>query len=521
MWSNRDISCALVIFGATGDLSRRKLFPALYSLFSDGLLPRHFAVVAVGRRALSQADFEGILRQSVRERENPDAAAWERFAGLFRYHRAVLEDPEAGYRELRELLEGLCAGGQGSAQVRGCLVFYLAVPASLFYPIVQGLRRQNLHVEGDGNGPRRVVFEKPFGHDLASARELNHKVRQVFSEDQIFRIDHYLGKEMIQNIAVIRFANAFLEPVWNVRYIDHVQITSVETDGVGDRGDYYDDAGALRDMVQNHMCQLLTLIAMEPPSSLEADRVRGEKVKVLQSLRRLSPADVGRCVVRGQYGPGIVDGEEVPGYRSEPEVDPGSNTETFVAMKVHIDNLRWAGVPFYIRTGKRLPVRSTDVIVQFKVLPEVLYFKEYQGLQPNVLAIKVQPEEGVFLQFNAKRPGRGNFIVPVRMDFCQNCAVGFNSPEAYERLLLEAIRGERTLFTGWDEVEEAWRFLQPVLDEWQGGRDDPGFPNYAAGEWGPAEAEELLGRDGRAWYDGRTRCDLWRRAQARATPSLS
>ncbi|MGE5584743.1 MAG: glucose-6-phosphate dehydrogenase [Bacillota bacterium] len=539
------VLCTLVIFGATGDLSRRRLIPALYSLFLDGLLPRRFAVVAVGRRALSRADFEALLRRSIREFSSrglsqepsqqpsrqlsdpdsgsdtaapdtiaPDTATWDRFVQLFHYHRAALDDPAGGYDGLRDLLKRLCAEG-------GAIIFYLAVPTDLFYPIVQGLQRQGLHVQGDGRGPRRVVFEKPFGRDLASARDLNRKVRQVFDEEQIFRIDHYLGKEMIQNIAVIRFANAFLEPVWNAGYIDHVQITSAETDGVGDRGDYYDSAGALRDMVQNHMCQLLTMVAMEPPSSLETERVRDEKVKVLRSLRRLFPEHVRRWVVRGQYGPGTADGKEVPGYRSEPEVDPGSKTETFVAMKVHIDNFRWAGVPFYIRTGKRLPVRSTEVIVEFKTLPEVLYFKEYRGLQPNILVIKVQPEEGVFLQFNAKRPGQENFIIPVRMDFCQNCAVGFNSPEAYERLLLEVMRGDRTLFTRWDEVEEAWKLVQPVLEEWASAPEDPGFPNYAAGEWGPEDAETLLGRDGRAWYDGRTRCDLWRRPPGSVAASVS
>ncbi|MBC7082721.1 MAG: glucose-6-phosphate dehydrogenase [Firmicutes bacterium] len=571
--SKGDTPCIFVIFGATGDLSRRKLFPALYSLFLDDLLPPRFAVVAVGRRALSRADFEALLRRSIREFSSrgpsrepsqrpsrqppdpdsgsdttapdtiaPDTATWARFVQLFHYHRAALDDPAGGYDGLRDLLERLCAEGEGGPDrsglqppgvqpheapsardnaINGAIIFYLAVPTDLFYPIVQGLQRQGLHVQGDGRGPRRVVFEKPFGRDLASARDLNRKVRQVFDEEQVFRIDHYLGKEMIQNIAVIRFANAFLEPVWNAGYIDHVQITSAETDGVGDRGDYYDSVGALRDMVQNHMCQLLTMVAMEPPSSLETERVRDEKVKVLRSLRRLFSDDVRRWVVRGQYGPGTADGKEVPGYRSEPEVDPGSKTETFVAMKVHIDNFRWAGVPFYIRTGKRLPVRSTEVIVEFKMLPEVLYFKEYRSLQPNILVIKVQPEEGVFLQFNAKRPGQENFIIPVRMDFCQNCAVGFNSPEAYERLLLEVMRGDRTLFTRWDEVEEAWKFVQPVLEEWASAPEDPGFPNYAAGEWGPEDAETLLGRDGRAWYDGRTRCELWRRPAALVAASVS
>ena len=530
--ANGDASCTLVIFGSTGDLARRKLFPAVHSLFLDDLLPCRFTVLAVGRRAMSRADFEGHLQASIREFSSwqpPDRASWDRFVRMFRYLRLDLQDAATGYAPLREALadarglqslSGSFNGGStsqntelesSSAERPVAAIFYLAVPADLFHPIVLGLQRQGLHLETDG-APRRVVLEKPFGHDLTSAQELNGKVRQVFEEDQIFRIDHYLGKEMIQNITVIRFANAFLEPIWNNQHIDHIQITSAETDGVGDRGDYYDKAGALRDMVQNHMCQLLMMVAMEPPSSLETERVRDEKVKALRSLRRLSPDDLDRRVVRGQYGTGAIDGKEVPGYRSEPEVAPGSNTETFVAMRVYIDNFRWAGVPFYIRTGKRLPVRSTEVIVEFKTLPEVLYFKEYRGLQPNILVIKVQPEEGVFLQFNAKKPGQANFIAPVRMDFCQNCTVGFNSPEAYERLLLEVIRGDRTLFTRWDEVEEAWRFVEPVITSWKDGRAPTRFPNYAAGEWGPRDAEALLQRDGRTWYDGWTRCELWRKA---------
>ncbi|HHY47395.1 MAG TPA: glucose-6-phosphate dehydrogenase [Firmicutes bacterium] len=519
MGRDGDSPCVLVIFGSTGDLARRKLFPAVYSLFMDGFLPRHFSVIAVGRRALTQADFEMQFRESVREfssRPVQDGAEWDRFTRMFQYLRANLEDPIHGYAELKRVLGSLRSSQQpGDAQDGErdmAVIFYLAVPAHLFNPIVQGLAQQGLHLEGECS-PRRIVFEKPFGHDLASARDLNRKVRQVFEEEQIYRIDHYLGKEMIQNIIVIRFANAFLEPIWNSRYIDHVQITSAETDGVGDRGDYYDKAGALRDMVQNHMCQLLTMVAMEPPSSLETERVRDEKVKVLRSLRKLSPQEITRYVIRGQYGPGVVNGEEVPGYRGEPEVDQASNTETFVAMKVYIDNFRWAGVPFYIRTGKRLPVRSTEVVVEFRTLPEVLYFKEYRGLQPNILVIKVQPEEGVFLQFNAKKPGQAGFIAPVRMDFCQNCAVGFNSPEAYERLLMEVIRGDRTLFTRWDEVEEAWKFVEPIINYWRGSAGKPRFPNYAAGEWGPKEAEELLRRDGRTWYDGWTRCELWRKGQ--------
>jgi glucose-6-phosphate 1-dehydrogenase len=344
---------------------------------------------------------------------------------------------------------------------------------------------------------RRVVIEKPFGRDLKSAQFLNQAITGVFSEKDTYRIDHYLGKEMLQNIMVIRFANALFEPVWNNRFIDNIQISSSETVGVENRGDYYEKSGVLRDMVQNHMLQLLTLTAMEPPVNLETESIRDEKVKVLRSLQYLTPELVRENGVRGQYGPGRIQNKEVPGYREEKRVDPKSFTETFIAMKAQVENFRWSGVPFYIRSGKRMPAKSTEVVVQFKQVPEILFFKEYGIMEPNFLVIKVQPQEGVFLSFNAKKPGTSMNIVPVQMDFCQNCLLEHDSPEAYERLLYDVMRGESTLFTRWDEVEYSWRYVDSIAEAWENEKTD--FPNYAAGTWGPQKAEELIERDNKKW----------------------
>jgi glucose-6-phosphate 1-dehydrogenase len=360
--------------------------------------------------------------------------------------------------------------------------------------------------EANGDGPEcfRLVIEKPFGYDLETAEQLNRQIRQVFREEQIYRIDHYLGKEMTQNISVIRFANTLFEPIWNSRYIDNVQITSSETVGVENRGEYYERTGALRDMVQNHMLQLLSLVAMEPPSDLSSESVRDEKVRVLRSLVRWDDRqDVQTNVVRGQYGPGTLKDKSVPGYRSEPEVHPDSNTETFVAMRAFVDNERWRGVPFYIRTGKRLPVKATEIQVQLKQMPGLPYHHDLPdpdgaAIRPNRLVIRIQPLEGVYLEINAKSPGTHTQITPVALDFCQNCAAPFNSPEAYERLLFDVIRGDPTLFTRWDEVALAWQFTDPVEAVWA--EDQPSFPNYAAGSWGPPAAAELLTRDGRRWW---------------------
>ena len=347
------------------------------------------------------------------------------------------------------------------------------------------------------NGFKRVVIEKPFGRDLATARKLNSALEKGFSEEQIYRIDHYLGKEMLQNIMVIRFANTMFEPLWSNKYIDHVQITSSETIGVENRGGYYDQAGAIRDMMQNHMLQLLMLTAMEAPHSLDTDSIRDEKVKGLRALSL--PSDGLKSVVRGQYGQGIIDKTLVPGYRSEPRVRPNSNTETFVAMKVLIENRRWSGVPFYLRTGKRLEKRGTQIVIQFLDIPSIAYYNQYSGLDPNRLVIEIQPREGVRLKFNGKDPGSKDIILPVEMDFCQNCDIGSVSPDAYERLLFDVMEGDSTLFTRWDELEYAWRIIDKITRGWEG--QPTAFPNYEAGTWGPWESDLLINKDGRKWIN--------------------
>ncbi len=517
--SDQQNSCLMVIFGATGDLANRKLFPALYSLFRDGVLPEHFAVVGVARREKAPEEFRRDVWEAVRRNsrfEIGDDEIWRDFSGRFYYLRSDLREPGT-YGRLKSLLGEL----DERYQVAGNRIYYLAVAPEHFSPIVENLAAAGLTVirqgsrgegsrgaaeSGDGReseqgshppGWQRLVIEKPFGHDLASAESLNRQIRAVFDEEQIFRIDHYLGKEMTQNIMVIRFANAFFEPVWNRRFIESIQITSSETGGVEDRGNYYEKAGALRDMVQNHMLQLLTMIAMEPPSSLQTEAIRDEKVKVLRSLKPMDPEEIRKNVVRGQYGAGAIKGQKVAGYRQEPKVGPASDTETFVAMKLFVENFRWAGVPFYVRTGKRLPVKATEIVVQFKSLPEILYFKEYGKLAPNLLVLRVSPQEGLFVRLNTKKPGTEDFIAPVAMDFCQKCEAEANSPEAYERLLFDVMRGDSTLFTRWDEVALAWNFVDPMARAWA--ERAPAFPNYAAGSWGPEEQARLF-EAGAGWW---------------------
>lgn len=492
-------ACTVVIFGATGDLARRKLFPALYGLEREGLLAPATTVVAIGRREKTQEEFQAELAESIRRHSRfaPDMeTGWTDFSRRFSYFRLEMHDT-AGYRRLADLLDREEAA-RGLPRRR---VYYLSVMPDLFEPITAHLKAAGM--VGPENDSRsacyRVVIEKPFGYDLTSAEELNRQIGKVFREEQIYRIDHYLGKEMTQNISVLRFANVLFEPVWNNRYIENVQITSSETVGVEERGEYYDKTGALRDMVQNHMLQLLSLVAMEPPTRPDSESIRDAKVNVLRSLKRWErPADVATNVVRGQYGPGRLGGKEVAGYRSEPEVRPDSTTETFVAMRVFVETPRWRGVPFYIRTGKRLPAKATEIHVQFRHLPNPLYPSANGPLVPNRVVFRIQPLEGVFLQVNAKRPGAHTQITPVALDFCQNCAAPFNSPEAYERLLFDVMRGDPTLFTRWDEVRLAWEFIDPIVEAWQ--RTRPHFPNYAAGSWGPAAAGTLLTRRGHHWW---------------------
>jgi len=486
----------LVIFGASGDLTRRKLLPALFNLFRQDLLGEHFVVLGVARRPWDDDAFRNLMREAVQstpEAQPFDLAAWDQFVRRLHYHQAHLDDP-AAYPALRQRLDGLAAPAQPPLNY----LFYLATQPAHFAPVVQGLHAADLHRRGRTSPWARLVVEKPFGRDFQSARDLNNRLDAVFDESQIFRIDHFLGKETVQNLLVLRFANAIFEPLWNHRYIDHVQIAVTETLGVGGRGPYYEQAGAIRDILQNHMMHLLSLVALEPPASLHADAVRDEKVKVIRALRPLPAECVGATVVRAQYAPGVMAGQPVLGYTQEPGVAPDSRTETFAALRVFIDNWRWAGVPFYLRTGKRLPVRISEIDVHFKPVPRVLFNADpARPLSPNWLAIRIQPHEGITLQFQVKTPGLTSRIHPFKMDFGYAEAFGRGPAEAYERLLLDALRGDSTLFARSDEVEAAWNFLDPILE---GCRACFGpLPQYPAGVWGPVEADQLIQADGRRW----------------------
>lgn len=490
---NSDLSCSMVIFGGTGDLAHRKLLPAIYNLQSEELLPENFAVVAIGRRDKTKEDYRKEIYDSIKQfsRFGMDNEVWNRIKNRIYYRRMDFLQTE-DYQGLNEYLNEI----DKKHKTKGNRIYYMAVAPEYFEGIVENLN--NFCIDRKAHSWNRVVIEKPFGKNLSSAIYLNNKIVEVFKEENTYRIDHYLGKEMLQNIMVIRFANMLFEPLWNNKYIDHIQISSSETVGMKNRGGYYERSGAMRDMVQSHMLQLLSLIAMEPPNDLETKSIRDEKVKVLKALKEIKPEAVSENVVRGQYGPGGLADKRVLGYREESNVSPHSNTETFVALKVNIENLRWSGVPFYIRTGKRMEKKSTEIIIQFKSMENILYFKEKKVL-PNMLVIRIQPTEGVFLQFNAKEPGNHKNIIPVQMDFCQNCEVGIDSPEAYEKLLFDALRGDTTLFTRWDEVESSWKFIDHILRGWNDSK--PVFPNYEAGSWGPKESDMLLQRDNRNWIN--------------------
>ncbi len=491
--------CALVIFGATGDLTRRKLLPSLYNLAHEGQLPAGFAVIGFARRPKTDEEFRAEMREGIErfsrfsapnETERIHPAVWNEFArGIF-YHQADFAAPE-GYATLQERLRQL----DRDRGTDGRRLFYLAAAPSEFETIIHQLGAAGL---AERHGPQRIIVEKPFGSDLASAQELNRVLTSVFAESQIFRIDHYLGKETVQNILSMRFANAIFEPLWNQKYVDHVQITVAESLGVETRGAFYEQAGALRDMVTNHMMQLLALTAMEPPSSLAAEDIRNEKVKLLRAIRRLSPSQVAACAVRGQYTRGSSGGQPVPAYREEKNVAPDSVTETYVALKLHLDNWRWSGVPFYLRHGKRLPKQVAEIAVQFKPFPDVLFAAASTApLSPNVLALRIQPDEGISIRMNAKVPGTALRIQPVKMDFRYGGSFGANAPDAYERLLYDALAGDSTLFLRGDEVECAWAITDAIRNGWTKTNTAPA--PYEAGSWGPPEADELLARDGRAW----------------------
>jgi len=475
-------------------LARRKLFPAFYALYREGKLSEHFAVVGLARRPRTNEQFREDLLQAIREFARYDVDEdknWNSFAEHFEYMPLDIHNAE-GFRELKRLTDSL----DNKFQVGGNRMFYLALAPELFGQVSKSLHHGGLL---EVSGWHRLVIEKPFGYDLSSAERLNSEIREVFEEKDVYRIDHYLGKEMVQNIGVLRFANAFFEPLWNNKYIANIQITMSETVGVEDRGGYYDHAGALRDMGQNHMLQMLAVIAMEPPSRLHPEDIRDEKVKVFRSLRGYkSPEEVRSHVVRGQYTAGKVNGKSVPAYRSEPSVNPQSVTETYFAAKVYVDNFRWAGVPFYIRTGKRLPVKTTEVVVEFKNVPDNVYLSQKHDLEPNLLVFRVNPSEGIYLKMNAKKPGAEGSVIPVAMDFCQNCEDGMNTPEAYERLIYDAARGDSTYFTRWDEVALAWEFVDKIAAVWKSNQDD--LSMYPAGSWGPERAQSLLSEDGFKWW---------------------
>jgi glucose-6-phosphate 1-dehydrogenase len=420
-------------------------------------------------------------------------AVWDAFAEGLHYVQASYDDA-SGYRRLADLLEKLDRE-RGTA---GNRVFYLATPPGAYSGIVEQLGASGLAQPPSPDAWTRIIIEKPFGRDLETARELNRQLTSAFREEQIYRIDHYLGKETVQNILVFRFANGIFEPIWNRRYVDHVQITVAESIGLEGRGRYYDQTGALRDMVQNHLLQLLSLVAMEPPIAFDADAVRGEKVKVLHAVRPFGPSDVPNLTVRGQYGPGAVGAEDVPGYRQEPGVSPDSNIETYVAMKLFVDNWRWADTPFYLRTGKRLPRRVSEIAIQFKRAPHLLFRQAAEGLEPNVLVLRIQPNEGISLRAGVKVPGPTIQIRSINLDFLYGLSFGVEQPEAYERLLLDCMLGDSTLFTRSDEVETAWALLMPILDTWAD-HPPPDFPNYPAGTWGPEAAHNLIEEDGRRW----------------------
>lgn len=489
--------CTVVIFGASGDLTYRKLIPALYNLAETGDLPTQFKVVGFARREKSDEVFRQELEEANKKhsRQGHKDELWASFGQSIHYHRSEFTEAD-GYTSLKALLDKFDAE-RGAPANR---LFYLATAPEFFSVVLEQLRAAGLNEPPAGKWAR-VVCEKPFGKDLASAQKLNRIVSEVFHEKDTYRIDHYLGKETAQNLMVLRFANEIFEPLWNSRYIDHVQITCAENLGMeGGRGGYYDTAGALRDMVQNHLFQLLSLVAMEPPTDLSADSVRDEKVKVIRSLRPLtSPADVAANVIRAQYTAGVVDGRERPGYRQEDRVNPQSMTESYVALRLKIDTWRWQGVPFYVRVGKQLPKKSTEISLHFKQPPQNLFKTSDVPTGDNALVIRIQPDEGISLRMLSKQPGVLLRMQPVKMDFHYSTSFGKASPEAYERLLLDAMAGDATLFARNDEVEQAWRYIDVIENAWHKSDSPPPMCEYPAGSWGPREADELLGVDGRVW----------------------
>ncbi len=486
-------NCILSIFGATGDLAHRKLLPALYYLEKESLINQNFRVVCIARKEKTHEGYRIEASDSIRHfsRAKIDEAILEKLVSRIYYTRLEFSN-SMDYPKLRALMEGISGSNSSNCD----MIFYLAVPSSLFGTIIGNLKRHGLAKKrSSSNAYSRIMFEKPFGNGLSSAVSLNKTITKVFHEKQIYRIDHYMAKELVQNLLVLRFANSIFEPLWNKKYIDHVQITVAETLGVGSRADYYENAGALRDVLQNHMMQLLALVAMEAPKSIDAGDISEKKVKVLKSIQKLTRKDAERSCVLGQYSEGVVNGKNAAGYRQEQGVNPLSCTETYAALKLRINNNMWKNVPFYLRTGKRLKDKSTEIAVIYKKLPRSLFSKQNPG--SNRLVIRVQPYEGITLQFNAKVPGNKVIIDDVGMDFCHECTFGANSPEAYERLLYDIMAGDQTLFTRWGEVENAWKIIDPLVKF----SKDLKLNKYEAGTWGPLEADKLIEKDGRKWIE--------------------
>ncbi|MDM7923273.1 MAG: glucose-6-phosphate dehydrogenase [Pyrinomonadaceae bacterium] len=488
--------CVMVIFGATGDLTKRKLFPALYNLANDGYLPENFAIVGVGRQELETTEFRDQMIQNLKEfaGENGNEERIKWFCGRTFYTGGDFDDDKKLFKDLKELLAEVCT----SMSIPENFFYYMAIPPNLFANVTAKIVKNGLGKEENGHW-RRFIYEKPFGHDLESAKRLNTDLLKILKERQIYRIDHYLGKETVQNLLVFRFGNSIWEPIWNRNYIDHVQVTVAEKLGVEQRGGYYDSAGALRDMIPNHIFQLVTLTAMEPPVSFEADSVRDEQAKILQAIKSFSPEDALHNAIRGQYDSGEIDGKPVPAYRSEEKVSPASATETYTALKLSIDNWRWADVPFYVRTGKRMATRHSSIVIQFKRAPFVLFRDTpVERLTTNRIEIHIQPDEGITLHFGAKVPGPIVKMGAVDMDFNYVDHFGKQLSTGYERLLFDCMIGDATLFQRADMVEASWSIVTPILDVWSA-IPPRNFPNYRSGSWGPKEADDLLAADGRIW----------------------